>query len=46
MAYRQEVIITSPSLNPEENVSGVSEVARFIMRNNPRREYLHFCIGK
>lgn len=46
MAYRKEVIITSPSLNPEENVSGVSEVARFIMRNNPRREYLHFCIGK
>lgn len=46
MAHRQEVIITSPSLNPEENVSGVSEVARFIIRNNPQREYLHFCIGK
>lgn len=46
MAHRQEVIITSPSLNPEENVSGVSEVARFIIRNNSRREYLHFCVGK
>lgn len=45
MASRQ-IIITSPSLNPEENVSGVSEVVRFIIQNNTERQYLHFTIGK
>lgn len=45
MASRQ-IIITSPSLNPEENVSGVSEVVRFIIQNNTTRQYLHFTIGK
>lgn len=40
------IIITSPSLNPEENVSGVSEVVRFIIQNNCERQYLHFTIGK
>lgn len=42
----QKVIITSPSLNPKENVSGVSSVARFIIDNNPNYKYLHFELGK
>lgn len=41
-----KVIITSPSLAPEDNVSGVSEVVRFIVTHNKEREYLHFTIGK
>lgn len=41
-----KVIITSPSLAPEDNVSGVSEVVRFIITHNKERKYLHFCIGK
>ena len=28
------VIITAPSLNPKENVSGVSSVVQFIIENN------------
>ena len=35
----QKVIITSPSLNPAENVSGVSSVVRFIIDNNPNCNY-------
>lgn len=42
----QKVIITSPSLNPTENVSGVSSVVRFIIDNNPNYQYLHFELGK
>lgn len=41
-----EIIITSPSLNPKENVSGISSVTKFIMDNNPRAKYLHFELGK
>lgn len=41
-----KVIITSPSLNPEENVSGISSVAQFIISNNKEVEYLHFEVGK
>lgn len=40
------IIITSPSLNPKENVSGISSVTQFIISNNPRCRYLHFELGK
>lgn len=46
MENKKKVIITSPSLNPEENVSGVSEIVRFIMVNNQQQQYVHFTIGK
>ena len=41
-----EIIITSPSLNPKENVSGISSVTKFIIDNNPKAQYLHFELGK
>lgn len=40
------IIITAPSLNPLENISGISEVVRFIINNNSSRKYIHFLIGK
>lgn len=40
------IIITAPSLNPNENVSGISSVAQFIISNNGGRRYLHFELGK
>lgn len=40
------IIITAPSLNPNENVSGISSVAQFIISNNGRQRYLHFELGK
>ena len=40
------VIITAPSLNPKENVSGVSSVVQFIIENNKEVEYVHFELGK
>lgn len=41
-----KIIITSPSLNPEENVSGISSVTQFIISNNKDVEYIHFKVGK
>jgi len=40
------IIITAPSLDPTQNVSGVSTVVQFIIENNKEREYRHFQIGK
>ena len=45
-ANMNEIIITSPSLNPKENVSGISSVTKFIIDNNPKAQYLHFELGK
>ena len=42
----QNIIITAPSLDPTQNVSGVSTVVQFIIENNKERKYQHFQIGK
>ena len=41
-----EVIITAPSLDPHENVSGVSSVVKFIIDNNKEHYYIHFELGR
>ena len=43
---QQNIIITAPSLDPTQNVSGVSTVVQFIIENNKERKYQHFQIGK
>ena len=43
---RKTVIITSPSLDTKENVSGVSSVVNFIINSNKDYSYIHFLIGK
>ena len=40
------IIITSPSLNTNNNVSGISSVTNFIISSSPENEYLHFVIGR
>lgn len=40
------IIITSPSLDPTTNVSGLSSVTRFIIENNPHQDYVHFELGR
>ena len=40
------IIITSPSLDPRQNVSGISSVTKFIIDNNPKHQYIHFELGK
>lgn len=40
------IIVTSPSLNPKENVSGISSVVQFIINNNHTVEYVHFEVGR
>ena len=42
----KNIIITSPSLDPKQNVSGISSVTNFIITNNPEHRYLHFELGK
>lgn len=41
-----EIIIISPSLNPQLNVSGISAVTQFIINNNPLVKYIHFELGR
>lgn len=41
-----QIIITAPSLNPSHNVSGISSVTQFIIKNNQSVDYIHFELGK
>ena len=41
-----QIIITSPSLDTKQNVSGISSVTQFIIDNNPKNQYIHFELGK
>lgn len=41
-----DIIITAPSLDPTQNVSGVSSVVNFIIDNNTTHNYIHFELGK
>jgi glycosyltransferase involved in cell wall biosynthesis len=40
------IIITSPSLDPQVNVSGISAITKFIIDANSGNNYSHFEIGK
>lgn len=40
------IIITAPSLDHHQNVSGISSIAKFIIEKNPTHQYIHFQIGK
>lgn len=41
-----KVIINSPSLDPNVNVSGISAVTQFIISNNKNVDYIHFEVGR
>ena len=41
-----KVLIVAPSLNVENNISGVSAVTNFIIVNNEGCQYEHFLQGK
>jgi glycosyltransferase involved in cell wall biosynthesis len=40
------ILITAPSLDTKNNVSGVSSVTNFIISNNPEYKYRHFELGR
>lgn len=42
----EKVIITSPSLDKDKNVGGVSAVTEFLIKNNTNYSYRHFKLGK
>ncbi len=41
-----KIIINSPSLDPKDNVSGISSVTRFIIDNNWEADYRFFLLGR
>lgn len=41
-----KIIISSPSLDPKVNVSGISSVTQFIISKNNEVEYIHFEVGR
>ena len=41
-----KIIITSPSLDTDNNVSGISSITKFIIHANATKKYIHFEIGK
>lgn len=40
------ILITAPSLNPNENVSGVSTMVNNIISHNKSHTYFHYLLGK
>lgn len=42
----KNVLILSPSLNPEDNISGISSVVRLLVENNDNVNYIPFIQGK
>ena len=40
------IIITSPSLDTNKNIGGISTVTSFVISNNPSYRYDHFELGK
>tara|TARA_B110000902_G_scaffold144532_1_gene166700 strand:- start:3578 stop:4657 length:1080 start_codon:yes stop_codon:yes gene_type:complete len=40
------ILITAPSLNPIENVSGISTVVTTIINNNANHNYHHYLLGR
>lgn len=43
---KNSVIITSPSINTSENVSGISNLTRLLLDKNQLVNYSHFTVGK
>lgn len=42
----KKIVIVSPSLDLNVNVSGISSVSDFIIHNNTNYKYIHFQLGK
>lgn len=40
------VVITAPSLDTAENVSGIASIVLVIIRNDRKNEYVHFQVGR
>jgi glycosyltransferase involved in cell wall biosynthesis len=41
-----KILITSPSLDTNHNISGISSLTRFIINYNTENEYIHFELGR
>jgi glycosyltransferase involved in cell wall biosynthesis len=41
-----KIIITSPSLDANQNISGISSVTQFVINYNTEHKYLHFELGR
>ena len=43
---KKKILITSPSLNTNENVSGISTLTNLLIKNNLEINYTHFKVGR
>lgn len=43
---KKTILITSPSLHPNENIGGISNLTRLLIQKNSEIKYLHFITGK
>ena len=41
-----QILIVSPSLNPTQNINGISSMTNFIIENNSCFDYVHFELGR
>ncbi|SCM59626.1 glycosyltransferase family 4 protein [Petrimonas mucosa] len=44
--FKHKILITSPSLNTEKNIGGISNLTRLLIDNNKEVDYTHFVVGK
>lgn len=42
----QKILITSPSLDANDNISGISTITKLLIENNRGVEYEHFVLGR
>lgn len=43
---KKDILITSPSINTSDNVSGIASLTRLLIENNMHVSYRHFITGK
>ncbi|MDL2277340.1 glycosyltransferase family 4 protein [Parabacteroides sp. OttesenSCG-928-G07] len=40
------ILIITPSLNPQDNISGISTVSKLLIKENKKHHYIPFIVGK
>jgi glycosyltransferase involved in cell wall biosynthesis len=43
---RKKIVIITPSLDPTENISGISTISRLLDKKNKKYDYIPFVVGK
>lgn len=46
VSNKLNILIITPSLNPQENISGISTISSLLIQNNKEYNYIPFIVGK